>query len=271
MPDYARKTKPAEVSPESAPIEEWVDAPVSGEVPPRSAPTERPVEAPPETAPVEPLANGSPESAPDEERLSIEKPKGSGLARFKSTNLEPEKVETLLTGLPHYPISAAKDWVRLHPDEATHWSDEYCFVNVPVQGQKDNTLHLVTADLARKLPPGRVQKFRLALASKPHDVFFLAHVPSRNLDNEWNRTNLQACEQAKKLWTMVASQREKGIDGYQIDFSLAEKEGKKPFPDPQWPKEALDELIEATFADRMILSETGPAWQRLVGGAQKLS
>jgi hypothetical protein len=185
--------------------------------------------------------------------------------------LEPAKVETLLTGLPHYPISAAKDWVRLHPDEAAYWSDEYCFVDVPVQGQKDKTLHLITADLARKLPPGRVQKFRLALASKPHDIFFLAHVPSRNLDNERNKTNLQACEQAKNLWTMVASQREKGIEGYHVEFSLAEKEGKKPFPDPQWPKETLDELIEATFVGRMILSETGPAWTRLVGGAQKLS
>jgi hypothetical protein len=185
--------------------------------------------------------------------------------------LEPEKIETLLTGSQHYPISAAKDWVRLHPDEAAYWSEEYCFVIVPIQGQKDNTLHLIAADLARKLPPGRVQKFRLALASKPHDVFFLAHVRSQNLDNEWNRTTLQACEQAKKLWTMVTSQREKGIEGYHIESSLAEKEGKKPFPDPQWPKETLDELIEATFAGRMILSETDPAWQRLVGGAQTLS
>jgi hypothetical protein len=70
---------------------------------------------------------------------------------------------------------------------------------------------------------------------------------------------------------MVASQREKGIEGYHIDFSLAEKEGKKPFPDPQWPKETLEALIEATFTGRMILSETSPAWQRLVGGAQTLS
>jgi hypothetical protein len=231
MPEHTRKTSPTEVPP---------------------TPADTPVEVPTE-------------SAPNEKPLSIEKPKGSGLARFKSTNLEPEKVET------PYPMSAAKDWVRLHPDEAAYWSDEYCFVDVPVQGQKDKTLHLITADLARKLPPGRVQKFRLALASKPHDVFFLAHVPSRNLDNEWNKTNLQACEQAKKLWTMVASQREKGIEGYHIDFSLAEKEGKKPFPDPQWPKEMLDALIEATFTGRMILSETGPAWQRLVGGAQTLS
>jgi hypothetical protein len=249
MPEHTRKTSPTEV-----PL----------------TPADTPVEVPPSTS-AEMSVEVPTESAPTEKPLSIPKPKGSRLDRFKSTNLEPEKVETLLTGLPHYPISAAKDWVRLHHDEATYWSDDFCFVNVPIQGQKDNTLHLITAELARKLPPGRVQKFRLALASKPGDVFFLAHVPSRNLDNEWNKTNLQACEQAKKLWTMVTSQREKGIEGYHIDSSAAEKEGKKPFPDPQWPKETLDELIEATFAGRMILSETDPAWVRLVGWAQTLS
>ena len=208
MPEHTRKTSPTEVSPTLA------DTPV--DLPP-SPSAETPVEVPRE-------------SAPNEKPLSIEKPKGSGLARFKSTNLEPEKVETLLTGLPHYPMSAAKFWVSLHPDEAAYWSDEYCFVDVPVQGQKDKTLHLIMTDLARKLPPGRVQKFRLALASKPHDVFFLAHVPSRNLDNEWNKTNLQACEQAKKLWTMVATrERDRGLSHR---FLARGEGGQKAVPRP---------------------------------------
>ncbi len=55
--------------------------------------------------------------------------------------------------------------------------DELCFVNVPVKGQKRDLLHLVDEDL---VPPDvlpQVLHFRLALASKPHDVFFLCHVP----------------------------------------------------------------------------------------------
>jgi hypothetical protein len=213
----------------------------------------------------------STEAATDQKPTTIKKPKEGGLAKFKSTSLEPEKVEALLRGLPLHSISDAKDWVRLHSDEASYWSDEYCFVNVPVQGQKRDTLHLIIAELAAKLASGRVLRFRLALASKPHDVFFLAQVPSRNLDNEWNRTNLQGCEQAKKLWTQATSQRDKGIEGYLIECSKAEKEGKKPFPDPNWPKETLEQLIEAAFAGRMILSETDPAWLRLIAGAQTLS
>jgi hypothetical protein len=214
----------------------------------------------------------SPETTAVEKSVSIPKPKGeSKLAKFKSANLEPEKVETRLPGLPHHPIADAKDWVRLHADEANYWSEEYCFVNVPIPGQKREQMHLIVSDLAAQLPPARVQKFRLALATKPNDNFFLAHVPSQNLENKWNETNLQACEQAKRFWTTATSLREKGIDGYKIDMSKAEKEGKKPFPDPNWPNKTLDALIEEAFADRMILDELHPAWVRLVGGAQALS
>jgi hypothetical protein len=216
-------------------------------------------------------AAASPETPP-EEPVSIPKPKESRLAKFKSTNLTPEKVAALVTGLPHYPVADAKDFVRLHPDEENYWSTEYCFVNVPVQGQNKDTLHLIVSDLAARLSPGRVQKFRLALATKPYDIQFLAHVPSQNLDNSWNETNLQGCELAKRLWTMLTSLKSIGQEKYRIDHSKDEMEGgPAPFPEPKWPKETLDELIEATFAGHMILDETHPAWLRLVGSAQKLS
>jgi hypothetical protein len=42
-----------------------------------------------------------------------------------------------------------------------------------VKGQKRDTLHLIEEDLAlRYLPSGKILRFRLALASKPFDVFF---------------------------------------------------------------------------------------------------
>jgi len=118
-----------------------------------------------------------------EQPVSIEKPKGGGLSRFKTSKPASGRVEKLMTALPHGKLSDAKDYARLHPSEEDYWSEEYFFVAVPVQGQKDAVLHLIAANLAEQLPPGRTQRFRLALASKPYDVFFLAHVPSQNLDN----------------------------------------------------------------------------------------
>ena len=138
--------------------------------------------------------------------VAIPKPSNFDLNKFKSKRADAiANVDTLQTGLPISNMSQAKDFVRLHPDE-DYWSPELCFVNVPIKGAKRDSLHLIEEDLAmRFLPSGKVQRFRLALAAKPHDVFFLCRIPTRNLENSWNRDNVAGCEQAKKLWTQATS------------------------------------------------------------------
>ena len=81
-------------------------------------------------------------------------------------------METLQSPLPVHNMAAAKDFVRLHPDEENYWSAELCFMDVPIKGQKHNTLHLIDEDLALQfLEAGEIKRFRLALATKPDDVF----------------------------------------------------------------------------------------------------
>lgn len=205
-------------------------------------------------------------SGSDVEPLSVPKPSGFSLDKFKSKHpAAVAGVETLPTGLPHHKIAAAKDFVRLHSDDETSWSPELCFVNVPIKGQKRDTLHLINEDLAmRHLPSGKIQHFRLALATKPHDVFFLCEVPTRNEDNSWNANALLACEKAKTAWVMATSRKEEGVDGYKIDLA------KDPdaFPAPKWPNQSLAELINKTFAGRMIDREDHPALLRLIGAKQ---
>jgi hypothetical protein len=137
--------------------------------------------------------------------MSIEKPSGFSLDKFKTKRAATvANVETLQTGLPHHNIAHAKDFVRLHPNEDEYWSPELCFVNVPIKGQKRDTLHLIDEDLAvRFLSSGKILRFRLALATKPFDVFFLCHIPTRNEDNNWNATNLLGCEKSKKTWVQL--------------------------------------------------------------------
>jgi hypothetical protein len=205
-----------------------------------------------------------------EESISIPKPAEKfSLDRFKSKRAAAiANVDTLQTGLPHYGISAAKDFVRLHPNEEKCWSSELCFVNVPIQGQKRDTLHLICDDLAMDyLPSGKILRFRLALASKPGNVFFLCHVPTRNEDNSWNSSNVAACTQAKTLWVQATSRKEEGVESYKIDFSR----DADAFPDPDWPTQSLDELILRTFAGRMIDRDNHPALLRLIGAKQQLS
>jgi hypothetical protein len=208
-------------------------------------------------------------SPPPETATSIAKPSGFNLDKFQSRSAATlANVETLQTGLPHHSISQAKDWVRLHEDEEHCWSYELCFVNVPIKGSKRDTLHLIEEELAmRFLPSARILRFRLALATKPYDVFFLCHVPSQNLDNDWNRSNLAACERAKTLWVQATSQKQEGIEKYKVDFSR----DPDAFPRPKWPKQSLGELIEITFAGRLIQTEDHSALLRLIGAKQSMS
>ena len=208
-----------------------------------------------------------PPASADNASIQIAKPEESGgLNRFRSTRGSTVAgVETLLTALPHHSISQAKDFVRLHPNEETYWSCEFCFVHVPVKGQKRETLHLIEEPLAmRHLSNGVIQRFRLALATKPHDVFFLCHVPSQNLDNAWNDSNLQGCLQAKTLWTRLLSRRDEGVDGYEIQQARSQK----AFHEPNWPTQNLEALILATFSGRMIDRDDHPGLLRLIGAEQ---
>ena len=211
----------------------------------------------------------SSEPVDDNEPMQIPKPNKSKLDLCKST-LDPNisGVETLLTALPHHRIADANDWSRLHPDEANYWSSEYCFVQVPIKGQKGNMLHLIFEHLAvRHLESKKIQRFRLALATKPHDAFFLCHVPTRNLDNSWNETSLKACLQAKAKWTQATSQKAEGKESYKISFAR----DQDAFPEPSWPRQSLVELIDATFAGCLIDSDDHPGLLRLIGGRQSLS
>jgi hypothetical protein len=193
----------------------------------------------------------------------IAKPKGGFLDKFKSKRAAIiANVKTLQGALPHYPISQAKDFVKLNPDEEAYWSPELCFVNVPVQGQKRDTLHLIDEEIALQfLPGGRIIRHRLALATKPYDVFFLCHVPSQNQDNSWNVSALEACEQAKSLWVQVTSRKAEGAESYKIDLA----HDQDAFPDVRWPEQSLEELIEVTFKGRVIDHDEHPALLRLLG------
>jgi hypothetical protein len=210
----------------------------------------------------------NPAPADDVAQAPIAKPSAFNLDKFKSKRAAAlANVETLLTALPIHKISDAKDFVRLHPDEINYWSDELCFVNVPIKGQKRDTLHLIDEDLGmRFLPSARILRKRLVLATKPYDVFFLAEVPTRNTDNPWNETNLQACNEAKTRWVQATSRKEEGVEAYKIDRSI----DVDAFPEPKWPPQSLDELIGVTFAGRIIETEDHPGLLRLIGKKQSV-
>ena len=92
-------------------------------------------------------------------------------------------------------------------------------MSVPIKGEKRDMLHLIDEEIAMQyLPSKKIKRQRLALATKPHDVFFFCIVPSQNLDNSWNATALEACEQAKTLWVQATSRKAEGVESYKIEL-----------------------------------------------------
>jgi hypothetical protein len=203
------------------------------------------------------------------EVIPIKKPTTTDLSKFKSKRGQAGgSVGVLQSALPLLKIAEAKDFVRLHPNEELFWSDELCFVNVPIKGQKRDLLHLITEDVVPDLVMPEVQRFRLALASKPGDVFFLVQIPTQNLDNSWNLSALQACELGKTAWVKCVSSKDDGAECYKIipakDPDFCTK--------PKWPEQSLDDLIAVSFGpNRMIEHEDHPAILRLIGAKQSLS
>ena len=204
---------------------------------------------------------------PAAEEQTIAKPAGKfSLNKFKSTrDATVDGVNIALGVLPIHSLADAKDFVRLHP---TEWTCELCFCMVPIKGAPRESLHLIEEEVATQcLHHKKIIRQRLALASKPLDKFFLCIIPSTNLDNTWVSSNLQACEQAKTLWTQALSQRDEGKEGYAIVTAAS----SEAFPEPKWPAQSLEELIETSFAggDRMITHMDHPALDRLLGRKSK--
>jgi hypothetical protein len=197
----------------------------------------------------------------------IMKPAAGDMERFKSKRgAKGAGVVTLQTALPHHPLKDAGDFTKLHPDEEAYWSDELCFVNVPIKGMKRDLLHLIDEDLVPPSVMPQVKRFRLALATKPNDTFYLCHIPSQNLENGFNATSLQAAEMGKRLW--VKAVREDQAEVYTISFS----EDVDAFPEPKWPKQTIYELIAVTFGkDRCIDHDDHPALRRLRGKKQSVA
>ena len=213
--------------------------------------------------------NANPEPEP-ESKLSISKPDEKfNLDRFKSKRTaKMANVGVLPTQLEFHRIADANDFVRLHPDKEKYWSGELCFVHVPIVGVKKDNIHLIDDDLAAEyLQPRKIIRCRVALATKPYDVFFLAQVPSTNLDNSWNESNLRGCSESTTRWVLLESRKAEGYENYKITYAKNED----AFPLPKWPKQSLEELISIKFTGRIIDNENSPGLIRLIGAKQEIS
>ena len=209
-------------------------------------------------------------SAPEENSAPIAKPGAFNLDKFKSKRAPTiANVETLQSPLPVHNMAARQGFRAPASRRGELLVGRALFRERADQRPEAQHAapHRRRHWRCRFLESGEILRFRLALATKPDDVFFLCEVPTQNLDNSWNNTNLEACEQAKTLWTKATSQKGEGVESYKITFAR----DPDAFPEPNWPTQSLGELIARAFAGRMIETEDHPALLRKIGAKQSLS
>ena len=190
-------------------------------------------------------------SPPDEAPMSIPKPSKSQLDMFKSTR-DPSiaGVETLLTALPHHNMSEAKDWVRLHPDEENYWSPELCFVHRADQRAKTRPAASDQRRSGQALPRQRSDPALSLGAGDQSRTTSSFSVTCRRRTSTTPGTT-PACGLAcrpRAKWAQATSRKGENAEGYQITYA----KDQDSFPEPNWPKQTLDELILVTFNGRMI-------------------
>ena len=206
---------------------------------------------------------------PSTAAVSIPKPDTFDLDQFTVTE-SIASVQRMPMALPVKKLSDVGDFVRLHPDDRPpkdggYWSEPLAFVDVPIKGQTKRMRHLIRPDLAAKYLPAKLVKYcRLALGVDPEGKQFLCEVPCENLDNIWNKSNLEACEIAKTQWIRADSQNKDGLEGYQHSFPLSTRR----FKEPEWTTQPMAEIIGTAYTDRAIISAEHPALLRLIGAEQ---
>ena len=195
---------------------------------------------------------------------TITKPGGFTLDRFKTKRAAAiANVETLLTALPHLRIAQAKDFVRLHPNEDDYWSPELCFVNVPIKGQKHDTLHLIDEDSPYATCRARrfsASGWRWRRSPRYSSCPTSRHGTSTTRGTRPNR-GLRAGEDAMGA-------------GHQSDARRTSTATRSTCPRPrrlptaEVADAAARRTDRATFAGRMIDREDHPGLLRLIGARQ---
>ena len=203
-----------------------------------------------------------------EPQAPIAKPDGFSLDKFKSKHAAAmANVETLQTALPHHSIAQAKDFVRLHPNEENHWSSELCFVDVPIKGQKRDTLHLIDEELAMRYLPS-VELNTASPGARDQAVRHIFPLPGPDAEHRQHleREQIGRVRRRRRYGRGTVVGRRKASTATRSTFAR----DPDAFPEPKWPTQSLDELIERTFAGRMIDSEDHPGLLRLIGAKQSV-
>ena len=147
-----------------------------------------------------------------------------------------------------------RQWfVRVHPDEDDR------FQTAVLELKDDRETYLVDQDLWGELPGEIIPKV-IFTAINRQGVVFLWPIKLPGADgrhDEWNRSALEAAQMATTRWVRVSANMSLGA------YEVLEATGE--LPDPEWPDQDFNTLMQIGFKDRFINSPDHTVLRRLRG------
>ena len=177
-------------------------------------------------------------------QTSIAPPTTVGSSTFSSLRLTQNFGETLgvkkvLTTVPVGKPSKDR-FFRTHP------SPSWVFPTWILENQVAGETYLVSTEVASVLG-NLARPVELYAAIDRQNNPFLIPIPlpgPNGVRNPWHESRAQAVERAKSVWLRISSNKDLG--GYDIYEATA------TLPDPVWPDNTMDELLEIAFRGRII-------------------
>lgn len=149
-----------------------------------------------------------------------------------------------------------QDFVRVHPGP-----DHRLTPAAIIELKEDREVYLVRPEIASELP-GEFSVVTIYTTINRQGVLHLWPVKLPGPDGrqlEWHRSAAEAAEQAMKGWIRVTANQSLGA--YEIFKPLGD------IPDPVWPENSFQEILQVAFRDRIVDSLDHPLIRRLRGAA----
>jgi hypothetical protein len=175
--------------------------------------------------------------------------------RLDQSYAESLGVKKLLTTVPVRKPNK-QDFVRVHPGP-----DYRLTPAAIIELKEDREIYFVRPDIAVELP-GEFIVVTIYVVINRQGVLHLWPVKLPGPDgkhNEWNRSAAEAAEQAMKGWVRVTANMSLGA--YEIFKATGD------IPDPVWPENPFQEILQVAFRDRLVDSLDHPLIRRLRGAA----
>ena len=141
----------------------------------------------------------------------------------------------------------------------THSAAEMTFDAMLLEQKESRESYVVMPDVAQEVSE-LVRPVQLHAAIDRQNNVFLIPVPlpgEGGTRNPWHESLAQAVEHAKLKWIRITANMHAG--GYDV------YEAKAALPEPEWPADDIDKLVEVAFRGKIITSLDHPVIQTLLG------